>query len=117
MSRQPFAATVIPRSQWPGTRSMTKPPTRVLMVGPYLVQEYDEGHGVTRLSVCGVDAHGAAWMDRIPWDDLQEVKRASGYGDRDAVEVYPPDDDVVNVANMRHLFVFEQPLPFAWKNK
>lgn len=117
MSRMPFAATVIPRAQWPSTRRMTKPPVRVVMAGPYLVQEYDEGHGIMRLSVCGVDAHGAAWIDRIPWEDLQEVKRVCGYGDRDAVEVYPPDDDVVNVASMRHLWVLALPLAFVWRSR
>jgi hypothetical protein len=33
----------------------------------------------------------------------------------DAVEVYPPAGDVVNVANMRHLWVLRDRLPFAWR--
>ena len=32
-----------------------------------------------------------------------------------AVEVFPADDQVVNVANMRHLWVLPEPLPFAWE--
>ena len=39
----------------------------------------------------------------------------AGFGDRDAVEVYPADNAIVNVANMRHLFVFENPLPYVWR--
>jgi len=51
------------------------------------------------------------------WDELQEIKRAIGYGDRDAIEVYPADHDIVNVANMRHLWIMPEPLPIIWRNK
>lgn len=45
------------------------------------------------------------WQDDVTWDDLQRLKREAGYGDRLAIEFYPPDRDVVNVANMRHLWL------------
>jgi hypothetical protein len=32
----------------------------------------------------------------ISWDDLMEVKAAVGYGDAWAVEVYPPESEVVD---------------------
>ncbi|EOG1815585.1 hypothetical protein ACK3RA_000943 [Enterobacter hormaechei] len=48
-------------------------------------------------------------------DALQEIKSAVGYGDRDAVEIYPRDSDVVNVANMRHLWITPEPIAFAWR--
>lgn len=52
----------------------------------------------------------------IPWDDLQEVKRQIGRGDRDAIEVYPADRDIVKVAPMRHLWLVPWDfLPFAWR--
>lgn len=44
-----------------------------------------------------------------------DIKRQLGYGDFDAVEVYPKDNDVVNVANIRHLFILNEPLPFIWR--
>lgn len=51
-------------------------------------------------------------------NDLQRLKRECGRGDLDAVEVYPRDCDVVNVANMRHLFVFESCLlPYVWRRR
>lgn len=53
-------------------------------------------------------------MDGITWDELQALKRQCGFGDRFAVEVYPADLDVVNVGNLRHLWVLQGALPFAW---
>jgi hypothetical protein len=53
------------------------------------------------------------WKDGILWDELMEVKTAVGFGERWAVEVFPPDAHLVNVANMRHLWITHRP-PFAW---
>lgn len=54
------------------------------------------------------------WAGDISWDELMAVKAGVGYGDMWAIELFPPDDEVVNVANMRHLWlVSERPLE-AW---
>jgi len=45
------------------------------------------------------------------------IKREIGYGENCAVEVLPPEEMVVNVANMRHFFIMEQIPEFVWKNK
>lgn len=44
---------------------------------------------------------------------------AAGYGDRDAVEAYPKNSDVVNVANIRHLWILPNhaDLPVFWRKK
>lgn len=82
----------------------------------FLVQVFREGPGLLRLTVCRSSHNGDRWVDGISWDDLQRLKRECGRGDLDAVEVYPRDCDVVDVANMRHLFVFEGSLlPYAWR--
>ena len=47
---------------------------------------------------------------------LQEIKNTIGYKDKFAVEVYPAENDIVNVANMRHLWVLPKPLGFEWRN-
>lgn len=96
---------------------MTQMPTNVWIGDGYLVQAYDEAGGVVRLTVNSVQHNGRSWADRIPWDDLQAIKSACGFGDRDAVEVYPPTKDVVNVSNMRHLWVLPEPLAFAWRER
>lgn len=85
----------------------------------FLVQVYTH-EGATRISVnrTAVDTDNRRWKDGITWDALQKVKREIGRGDAVAVEVYPPDADVVDVANIRHLWlVGEGALPFIWRNK
>lgn len=82
----------------------------------FLVQEFQEENGVIRLSVNTTSmANSGRWKDGISWDALQEIKNAVGYADRDAVEIYPAQKDVVNVANMRHLWLVNEPLTFAWR--
>lgn len=60
-----------------------------------------------------IQLHNGA--DGVSWDALQWVKGAVGYADCEAVELYPPDDRIVNVANMRHLWVLApgQLMPFG----
>jgi len=111
----------VPRDQWPDTEGMTLEPSRVAIIGgAYLVQVYEEADSITRLTVCSTNATSRMgqirFADGIPWDHLQEVKRVMGYGGLDAVEVYPPGDDLVNRANMRHLWVLPYRLPFVWRH-
>lgn len=107
----------VPSAEWP---SVTGPmPMRVLASRKLLVMVYAERHAICRLSICrpilGCDGR---WVDGLSWDELQEAKWAAGFGDAMAVEVYPPDADVVCVANMRHLFVIEAAAaPFAWRKQ
>lgn len=49
--------------------------------------------------------------DGLTWDELQEVKSDAGYGDRAAIEVYPRQDEIVNYANIRHLWVLPDGFP------
>lgn len=106
----------VPQSEWPTYLNVTRP-LRVLRSREFLVQIYNVGRlgVVCRLTVCRTSVRGDRWADQISWDELQHIKGACGYGAHDAVEVYPPDVDVVNVANMRHLWVLAQPLLFAWR--
>ena len=50
----------------------------------------------------------------MTWDDLQQVKHDVGRGDKYAIEIFPRDVDVVNVWNLRHLWVFDECLEFGW---
>lgn len=58
----------------------------------------------------------STWLDGITFDELMQLKRECGRGDLDALEVYPADFDLVNVANMRHLFIVPGGVSFAWRN-
>jgi hypothetical protein len=114
--RYPAHLVTVPRDEWPERQ----PPCLLtaLRSRTYLVQVFNEGRAgvLVRLSVnrTAVEPKGG-WQQDIPWEDLQRLKREAGYGDLEAVEVFPPDKDVVNVANMRHLWVLAEPLPFAWR--
>jgi len=84
----------------------------------FLVQIYAEDGGIERLSVCRArikdDGH---YDDKITWEELQRLKSECGRGDKVALEIFPEDKDVVNVANMRHLWIVPIELPFIWKAK
>jgi hypothetical protein len=85
----------------------------------HLVQVYEaQPPALVRLSIqrCALNDYGG-WVDGIDWETLQRLKSEAGYGEYDAVEVYPTDGDVVNVANLRHLFVMREQLPFTWRKK
>ena len=110
------ALTPVPESEWPDSHlSSPSRPKRVLLSRRYLVQEFLEDSGVIRLSVnrtlIGRDGD---WADGITWDDLQQIKRDCGYGDSYAIEIYPQDSAVVNVANIRHLWILPAPLNIGW---
>lgn len=84
----------------------------------FFVQLFQEGTGIIRITVnrCKIKSIGR-WVDGITWDELQKIKSDLGYGHRDAVEIYPKDKDVVDVANMRHLWVLpEHSLNFIWRH-
>lgn len=96
---------MVPRERWPQDLQGTTP-KEVWVSSRFLVQVFDEENGVERVSVSRTEmADDGNWKDGITWDDLQYVKSQIGRGDLDAVEIYPADRDVVNVANMRHLWV------------
>lgn len=107
----------VPRDQWPASAAPNL--LELWRSRRFLVQVYDEStesEECVRLSVqrtaLGDDGH---WVAGITWDELQALKRECGYGAHDAVEIYPADPDVVNVANIRHLWVFMQPFRLVWR--
>lgn len=104
----------IPEKLWPNEFIM---PIAVFRSCNFLVQIYKEMHGVLRLSVTrSVLLRDGSFKDGITWDEMQEIKSQCGYGDKFAVEVYPADDEVVNVANMRHIFILKEAPAVAWRH-
>lgn len=107
----------IAREDWP---DVWTPPgiQRVWRDRRYLVQQYLD-RGMTRLSVNVVATKSSLerWVDGIPWDDLQRIKNQCGYRNACAVELYPPEAEVVNVANLRHLWILPEPPAFMWGAK
>lgn len=110
--------TEIPPEDWPSAMHGPTPAgqrrTNIWRSRDFLVQIFEEGEHI-RLSICRtqLDDHGR-WKDGITWDQLQQIKNEVGYAFATAVEVYPPADQVVNVANMRHLWILPSHPPYLW---
>lgn len=115
----PFTLNQIPREQWPrSSLPLSDQPVEVWRSRQFLVQIFKEKDGaVERLTICRTSLAGAEWKGGISWDDLQSLKAQCGRGDKCAVEIFPPDRQVVNVANMRHLWVLPEPPDFIWNAK
>ena len=112
---KPLASTLqeVPREQWP-RRSDARAPDRLLQSRQFLVQVFYEDKAV-RLSVNRLSTTaGGNWKDGISWDELQQIKAQCGYCEALALEVYPEDSELVNDANMRHLFIPQVRPGFAW---
>ena len=116
-AKMPRELRLVPREEWP-LEHQRGPILRVWRSRAFLVQEYAEPAPVlVRLSVLRttLDPKAGRWVDGITWDELQSIKAECGYGRHDALELYPPDSDVVNVANLRHLWVMRELQTFAWR--
>lgn len=112
-AQQPQILQPVPRGQWPEN------PPRLIEVWrsrSFIVQIYTEPDDYLRMSICRTTHDGHDWVDQVTWDELMRLKRECGRGDVDAVEVFPADRDIVNVANMRHMFFPPAPLSFKWKS-
>lgn len=114
----PDALQPIPRDSFP---SMLLLPDQAWQSRKYLVQLYrDENTSypdMIRLSICRTRImQNGRYAENISWDELQQIKRELGYGNWWGMEIYPADADVVNVANMRHLWLLPKPLAIGWSN-
>lgn len=103
----------IPESEWPLCRFR---PMRVARNRHFLVQIFPPIDGVVRMSIqrCAFDRKSGHWQDGITWDELQKLKDDAGFSRAAAVEIYPPTDKIVDVANLRHLWVLPEPPTFMW---
>ncbi|WP_234407609.1 DUF7694 domain-containing protein [Pseudomonas bohemica] len=112
-AKQPATLRQLPREQWPnfGAPDLIE----VWRSRGFLVQIYIEPHDFQRMSVCRALHNGDSWVDQVTWDELMQLKRECGRGNKDALEVFPADTDIVNVANMRHLFFPPEPITFKWR--
>jgi hypothetical protein len=117
----PAHLVAVPRDLWP---DMSKAPGKSGSVvlscfrsRAFVVAIWLEPNGFTRMSVNRTewDERKQRFRDDISWDDLQRLKAEAGFADMSAVEVYPPDEHVVNVANMRHLFILPHPPACMWR--
>lgn len=108
----------IPVEDFPPDFALAKrPPVELWRSRKFLVQVFAEKSAVERLTVCRTQITGKTWLPGISWDELQQLKRECGRGEVWAVEIFPPESELVNVENMRHLFVTYDAPTFAWRRK
>jgi len=112
--KRPKKLTSIPKIMWPKDNNDLR--FSVWISQKYLVQGFFEKNGVIRLSANRTELKAeGGWKEDLTWDELMTIKRDLGFGDDYAVEVYPKEADVVNVANMRHLWILPEPITsFGW---
>lgn len=116
---QLFSSKMVPiaKDRWPKDQQTIDGQNRVAVWRnkEFLVQVFAFGNeGLLRLSVNRTSWDGRDWRDGITWDDLQRIKNEIGFADSTAVEVYPPQDRVINVANIRHLVVLPESPSYVW---
>jgi len=112
--RQPIKMTRLPLDAL-SVATMTAEPVEIWRSRRFLAVVYfDDGH--YRLTVNRTMLAGdGRWEDGITWDELMTVKHEVGFGDRWCAEIYPPDDQAVDDANMRHLWLLDEAPDFGWK--
>jgi hypothetical protein len=119
-ARRPLYLEGISREDWPnGLADRPGAPFAVWRSRHFLVQFYKEpAPGVIgRLSILRTTVAGDRWADGITWDDIQRLKAETGHADTWAVEVFPADAEVVNVANIRHVWLLAEAPAYAWRKQ
>lgn len=117
-AKWPTTLEEIPEEQWRLAPSVPKDLERVLRSRDFHAQVYSaQAPAIYRITVgrTVLDSDAGRWRDGITWDELQRIKRECGFGAYHAVEVFPADCDLVNVANLRHLWILHDPPSFAWR--
>lgn len=113
-AKYPSRLQEVPRYMWPSEDGLGNR-FNVWLSRDYLVQGFDGPGGVLRLTVCSTTPTADSWADGLTWDELMEIKRQCGFADWVAVELYPDDSNIVNVANMRHLWLLREAPAFMWR--
>lgn len=73
----------------------------------FSVLKRDAGGGVVHLAVSSLSGR------RPSWHEMQRIKDELAGKEATAVEVYPPHSEIVDGADMFHLWVLPEPLPFS----
>ncbi len=111
-AQQSVTLKEVPRDKWP---SQPAGLVKVWRSSGFLVQQFAPLNGATRLSVCRATiGNNGNWTEDITWVELQVLKRECGFGDHWATELFPADWSVVNVANMRHLWLLPEAPAYGW---
>lgn len=115
LKRLPKELTPVDEDEWPKTNEVTR--VAVWRSRKYLAQVFEEENHMLRISICRSTVRGdGRWDEDLTWDEIQQIKGEIGLGAAWAMEIYPAAGRVVDVANMRHLWVLPQGVEptFGW---
>lgn len=115
----PKVLTLLPEDEWPEewVSVAFDKPVEIWISRTYLVQIFDESKqldSMLRLAINYTRYNSKGWHDGLSWDELMQCKHDVGYGDYYAIEIFPRAKDVINIANIRHLWVLAEPLTIGW---
>jgi hypothetical protein len=112
---------MIPYEEWPSIHKSTElkcKPLALWRSKKFMAQVVEEPNGSIRISINRTSINSKyEFIDGISWDDLQNIKNQIGFQDFDCIELYPAREDVVNVANIRHLFVLPESSIYNWSTQ
>ena len=116
-ARLPLHLEGVPRSEWPHSGlASDHQPVAMWRSRHFLVSQYRApAPAVARPSIHRTTLDGDRWADGITWDELQRLKCEAGFDECWAVEAYPPAREVVNVANIRHLWLLPEAPAYFWR--
>lgn len=108
----PDRLELVDPSEWPPQPTTGPPVIKVWRSRSWVVLVFALDAGASRVSV-----RRTSERDGITWDELQAIKSEIGCGDYWALEVYPPDGEVVDLAPMRHLWLVPSAPAWAWRKR
>lgn len=83
-----------------------------------LVFRHNDGSEKINIHRTEVDTKVKRWRGEITWDELMELKRQCGRGDKFAIEIFPQDRNIIDTNNIRHLWILEdkdlEKLSYPW---
>ncbi len=103
----------VDEKDWPYSSNDIKP-DKVWRSRYFLVQMFNGDQVRLTVNRTMIDRDGH-WIGKIRWEELQEIKKQCGFGMLCAVEIYPPEKSIINVANMRHLWILNKAPSFMWE--
>lgn len=114
-AKRPKKLTLVDPAFWPADAGYQDNRKEVWVSNKYLVQVFIEDNDIIRVSINRTTKNSEGeWEDNLTWDEIQQIKTDIGAADLYAIEVYPRGRDVVNIANMRHIWLLPEPLNIGW---
>lgn len=105
---RPISLTRLHESRWPRVKTSYRPLT-LWINRTHQATLWLQPDGQLVLSIARRDGRSG-----ISWNTMQSIKTATGFGTWQAVEIFPPETELVYKANVRHLWLSHEPKAIGW---